>query len=408
MPFRRLDVLPGFNWLGPSLDPTEILFLVAGPLALYRARTKVWPERERFGYVLLSFLAALTVSTLMADTRSGYFELAGRYYLLAVFCTFLWAVRSAGPSFLAAVFRWWTYGVVGLVTTAYLGYPLAWLGITEAMVWIYEDYPYFGTIYRATGLAGGSTPLILLMLPPLFHRWWTWRQHGQFPWLLVYFAPILVLTLSKEVLLVPIALLLAAGGPRRMFRFLFAGVLILAYNFSTHLLIQPVHSLEGTVYERAEYSSGRVAYRGSSFQLLETTYVSLKRTAWYLANRHPVVGVGADQFQQILKDRRPTEVYPTHLPPYNPHSAWFGVPAEAGYVGLAALVAMVVIIGRRLKANLARGGTALDSYNRALLATGIGFLVVSFNYDMLHFNFVWVTFALILGQTGKNWRVDAA
>ena len=408
LPFRRLDVLPGFRWLGTTLDLTEILFLGIAPLALYEARTAIWPRRQPLVYLLVGFLAVLTVSTLAAATPSGYFELLGRYYLLAVFLIFLWAVRSAGPSFLATVFRCWTYGVVGLVTTAYLGYPLGWLGISEALVWVYEDYPYFGTIYRATGLAGGSTPLILLLLPPLFHRYWTWRDDGRVPWLLVYFAPILVLTLSKEVLLVPIALLLAVRGSRRTLRYVCAGIVILAYNFSTHFLVQPVRSIAGTVYERAEYSPGRVAYRGDSFQLLETTYVSLKRTACYLTNRHPIAGVGADQFQQILKDDRPTEVYPAHLPPYNPHSAWFGVAAEVGYLGLLALVGMVAIVGRKLWENTRQAEREGAPYNRALLATCVAFLVVSVNYDMVHFNFVWVAFALVLGQTGEKWSESGA
>ena len=403
LPFRRLDVLPGFRWLGSTLDPTELLFLGLAPVALYRASTAIWPQRQPFIYFLLGFLAVLTVSTLAAATPSGYFELLGRYYLLAVFLTFLWAVRSAGPSFLAKVFRWWTYGAIGLVTTAYLGYPLGWLGISEALVWVYKDYPYFGTIYRATGLAGGSTPLILLLLPPLFERWCTWRNGGSFPWLLAYFVPVLVLTLSKEVLLVPIALLLTVRGPRQTLRYGCAAVLILVYNFSTHYLVQPARSIEGTVYQRAEYSPGRVAYRGDSFQLLETTYVSLKRTAGRLAQRNPLAGVGADQFQQILKDDRPTDVYPAHLPPYNPHSAWFGVVAEAGILGLLFLTGMVVIVSRKLLENLRQVGREGIPYNRALLATCIAFLVVSVNYDMLHFNFVWVTFALVLGQVGWNW-----
>ncbi|PPK87986.1 O-antigen ligase-like membrane protein [Neolewinella xylanilytica] len=335
-------------------------------------------------------------------------ELIGRYYLLALFLTFCWGVSNLGPASLESVFRWWTYGVIFLVATAYLGYMLAWTGTTEALVWVYEDYPYFGTVYRAMGLAGGCTPLILLLLPPLFKQWWNWREEGTFPWFLLYVTPVLLLTSSKEVLVIPIALLLMGKCFLRPIRYGLAGVLLIAYNFSSHYIVQPSQRIRGSVYKRAEYSPGVVAYRGESFQLFETTYIALKRTAVYLANQHPLVGIGADQFQQTLKDARPMHLYPTHLPTYNPHSTWFGVLVGAGYLGLIALTGLVVITGRQLRANLRWRTARTRSYDWSMMASSLSILVVSVNYDMLHFNFPWTLFALILGQKGENGSVSAA
>ena len=404
---RRLEFLPVLSYLGPIIHLTEVVFLIVAPLAVWRVGKGLLPRPALFLLGASAYLLILTLATVRVGHPQGYFELLGRYYLFAVYLLFHWAVRHYGLPFLRAVFRWWYYGAAALVFLAYLGFPLAFLG-WEGLVWVYEDYPYFGTVYRASAAAGGATALILLVFIPFFYDYWRWRTEGRRPVFMLICLPLMLLTLSKEVLLIPIVLLLTERALTgwRVWHYAVALTLFLGYNLSTHYLLQPPGDIDGTIFTRAEYSPGKVAYRNDRFQLLETTYVSLKRTALWQAARHPLIGLGADQFQQRLQDDRPLAVYPAHLPPYGPHCTWTGTLAESGWLGLGALLVMVFSLVRKLRYNLRDNSSPAYALNYCLLAYWILLGLASVNGDFLHLQYVWVPCALVLGQVGANWQTD--
>lgn len=408
LPLRRLEFLPLVGQLGPVIHLTEVLFLLLVPLVLYYVGRQLRPTANALTLGAIGLLAVLTVSTLRADHPHGYFELLGRYYLFAVFLLFCWATRHFGPPFLRAVFRYWYYGAAALAFLAYLGYPLAVLFDWTGLVSVYEDYPYFGTVFRASATAGGATALILLTLLPALYDYWRWRTDRRTPWFLLICLPLFVLTFSKEVLLLPVALLVLEGafGKPRPIRYPVAAVLVVVYQFSTHYFVQPRQDISHTTYATAEYSPGKVAYRGNDFQLLETTYTALKRAAIYQVARHPLMGLGADQFQQRLRDDRPVSIYPAHLPPYGPHSTWFGLLAEAGVLGLLAVIAMVYGLARRLRHNLRVPASPTYALDYCLLAFFVALAVASVNCDLLHLQYVWVPLALVMGQVGDNWAAN--
>ena len=405
LPLRRLEFLPVLEYLGPVIHLTEVVFLFCAPMLIWRVNLQLLPKVEAFVLGTLALLLVLTYSTLRAGHSHSYFELLGRYYLIGVFVCFYWATRKVGPAFLEEVFRWWRFGAWGLIILAYLGYPLAFLG-WEGLVWVYYDYPYFGTVYRASAAAGGATALMLVTWLPWLYDYWRYRKTGERPWFFLICLPLYVLTLSKEVL-VAIIILLAMERVftrARLWHYVTAGVLFVAYNFSTHYLIQGRQDISNTIFATAEYSPGKIAYRMGNIQLLETTYVSLKRTALWQAARHPVFGIGADQFQQQLQDERPTEVYPVHLPPYGPHCTWLGTSAEAGYTGLMALLIMVHGLFRKLHTNLRSGPQRALPYNQCLTVLWLGLAVASINGDFLHLQYIWVPLALVMGQVGPKWE----
>ena len=404
----RLEFLPFLRLLGPSIHVTELLFVLLAPLALWYGRKRMLqPVIGSFLLGGLALLGILTLATLRANHPQGYFELTARYYLFGVFLVFYWAVRTFGPPFLRAVLQYWYYGAGFLAFLAYLGYPLALLGWTE-LVWVYPDYPYFGTVYRAVGAAGGSIALIIILLLPAFHDYWCWRTGGKRPWFLLLCLPLFVLSFSKEALLLPIGLLTleVLQGRLRVVSYLLIGLLIGVYNLSTHYFLQFRQDIYGTLYTQADYSPGIIAWRTEHYQLLETTYTVLKRTAIYQARLHPWVGLGADQFQQALQDNRPTQVYPQRLPAYAPHSTWLGVLAEAGCLGLLALLMMVYGLSSKLRGNLVNSPVVSQSMNYTLVAFFLILGVASVNYDLLHRAFVWVPLALVLGQVDRLWRYE--
>ena len=407
LPLRQLEFLPVLENLGHVFHLTEVVFLVCAPALLWQARRNLVPRLDIFVLGTATLVFALTVSTFQAHHPQGYFELAGRYYLLGVFICFYWATRQFGTTFLKAVFRYWRYGAIALVCLAYLGFPLAYLG-WDGLVWRYEDYPYFGTVYRASAAAGGATALLFLTWLPWLDDYARWRKSGSCPWFFLVCLPLYVLTLSKEVL---IALILLIAMERifsraRLWHYIVVAGLLAVYSFSTHFLIQKPQDIEGTVFTTAEYSPGKIAYRSDRVQLLETTYLSLKRVAVWESSQRPVFGIGADQFQQTLQDDRPTQIYPEHLPPYGPHSTWFGTLVEAGYLGLAGLILMVAGITHKIRSNLTFGPESARHYNACLSIFWVGLAAASFNCDYLHLQYVWVPIGIVMGQVGPKWEQD--
>ena len=403
----RLEWLPLLSMLGPSIHVTELLFIPLVALAVWHGRGRLIPDTGSFVWCTVAFLGVLTLATLRADQPQGYFELTARYYLFAVFIVFYWAIRYLGPAFLRDAFRYWCYGAGILVFLAYLGYPLALLTGWKELVWVYPDYPYFGTVYRAAAAAGGSIALIFIILLPILSDYRRWRQQGTTPWFLLLCLPLFVLTFSKEALLLPIALLTleAFRGGARLVCCLLIGFLVVGYNLSTHYFFQPRQDIAGTPYAEADYSPGTIVWQSERYQVLETTYTALKRVALYRATQHPLLGLGADQFHQAFRDDWPAEIYPERLPAYAPHSTWLGVLAEAGLLGLLAFSVMVYGLCGKLRDNLRGRLDDVASLNYVLAAFFVSLAVASVNYDLLHRVFVWVPLALVLGQVGAQWGI---
>jgi hypothetical protein len=258
---------------------------------------------------------------------------------------------------------------------------------------VYENYPYFGTVFRASGVCGGPTALVVISLLPLTVCWQKWRSGEGKPCLLLFFAPILLLTFSKEILLLVLAFFLVDQAVRRRKILWVAGLVAgaLMYWFGTHYIVQPVQEFSGSYLEGAEYSSGKIVWRGEHFQLLETSYTAIKKAAWSVMTEHPLVGVGADQFPAYLPGEKAKGVYPEHLPDYIPHSTWFGAMAETGVLGFMFLLSMVIGIVSLLITNFKKGQLL------PLVSFFIVFGIGAMSMDLLHLRFVWVPAGILLG-----------
>jgi len=394
LPLRRLYFLPA---LSSRLQLTELVFLLAAPLALWVYRRRLLTALASPPVVaLLAYLFVLSLATFSGASPADYPELLGRFYLLGVLLVFATYVADLGAPGQRKVIVAWTAGLYLMGGLAYLGYALALAGYPTPLVSYYENYPYFGTLYRAVGSAGGATALVALALLPLTVAYLRWRRTGARPWLLIFFAPLLLLTFSKEVLLLLLALTLVEPllQSRRGLRTVVVLSLSLLYLLTTHVLVEPVGDHSPRQSERV-YTSGRTLWEGEHVRLVETSYTSLKRAAVSVAADHPWLGVGADGFPDQLPRKKAEGIYPAHLPDYIPHSTWFGTLAETGLLGLGTLLAFVLSLGRLLFANVRHpAATALD---HCLLAYFSALLVGSLAMDLLHLRFFWVPVALAVG-----------
>ena len=394
LPLRQL---PGVPWSHPKFHLTELIFLLFAPACLWVARRNFITRRYTPYASFLIYLGALSLSTVIAREWGGFTELAGRFYLLVVGLIMAWYVRCKGFPGLHRLLRAYQTGIWLLGISAVLGLILLLFGRPTVLVNYYENFPYFGSLYRVIGTSRGATPFALLSIPAAAYAWHVWRHKGPFPWLIVLFLPLWVLSFSKEVILVVPALVLVEPTVRRRPALIVAGVAVITalYLFSTHFIVQRVQEVAGTVLAREEYTSGRVVGRAGGLQMLETTYTSLKRAAWIMFRENWLLGVGADQFHERLPELAARGLYPAHLPDYNPHSTWFGALAQSGLVGFFGLLSFAVILYRRL-ANLGKNLSA-DDPMWIVLGGLLAWLIASLSFDLLHLRFVWVYIGLTVG-----------
>ena len=403
LPLRRLYFV---DVLGPRVQLTELVFLLLGPLLLLTAKRVGSVSALRPVFVgLLIYLGALSWSTLAGGGGvRELVELAGRYYLLLLFvgATGLLVEWREGPE---RVLLAWRYGVCLLALSAYVGVGLALAGWLTPLVEVYENYPYFGTLFRVRGVAGGATAFVALCIPVVVDDWLRYlRRESRWPWLIIVLSPVLLLTFSKELVLLVIALLVATPAVRARVWLMRCAVVTAAlfYWSVTHYLIQSSAGLTNTAAETEVYSSGHLTWQGPRWRLLETSYLSLKRAALVIGAEHPLVGVGADGFPKQLPELKARGVYPTHLPDYIPHSTWFGTWAEAGGIGLLGLLILCAALGRTA-VKLTRNSSPLATSwvpVVSLLALGVG----SINMDLMHLRFTWLLAALLLGMAAMQTR----
>ena len=380
-----------------KLQPPELVFGLLGPLAIWHYGRRLLPPANLFLGGTLLYLGVLTVSALRHPQLPILLEAAGRWYLLLLFAITAAVIRRGGRAAATALLRAWTLALVIAVAVAYVGYALALLGYPNAYVRLYENYPYFGTVYRAASTVGGPTPLAIFGALPLIWHYRRWRTgHARSGWLVAVVLPILLLTFAKEMVLVALGCALVDPLLRRA-RVLPPLLVLLTAGFYwsvTHYLVEPPRDYAPGDLSGVVFNSGRVVYRTDDFQLTETSYAAIKRACLDLGNRHPWLGVGPDRTPHYLPAQKTAGVYPAHLPAYIPHSTYFGAVGETGWLGLAGVLLLVAGAWRITAANLRRRG---DDVDLALLGFLVLLLVGGVAMDLLHLRFVWLALGLLVG-----------
>lgn len=384
---------------GSRLQPTEILFLVAALLHLWKGNAKLNIPPPKLLLPLFAYLSINFVSAIYSQQGNAILEATGRVYLAGVF---LFAYHWTSKGLLLPMLRAWQYGAVAGALIAIGGYLFALAGYPSQLVRLYQDYPYFGTIYRATGVTGsGGMLMSVCFLPTLlfFKNWLKGRAGNAAPLAILLLA--LCLSASKELILLGAGLLLLAlhhispenrTGPAHLKKAVVLAAAIV-YWTGTHLIVLPETQYDATYLKETSYTGYTIAARTGEFYWIETTYLELKRAAYAIAMEHPTVGIGPGQFNIALGALQAKGEYPAHLPLYDPHSTWFGAWAETGFLGLLALIIFVFIFYGFI---LNIPEKAQLEMSPLLIFFGMA-LVESISRDMMNFRHIWLTLGLLSG-----------
>ena len=395
MPFVRVLSLP---YVGDKLQPTELIFVLLFPLALWVYGKRLWLQQTSLMWGLAVYVLANVVAALVAGQLPSLLEAFGRLYLVLLALVVAVWINEPGQHRARKVLDAFLYGTVILAACSYAGYFAAVLGYGNSLVHVYGNYPYLGTLFRASGFTGGPGMLIVVLLLPTIYTWHSWRVGKKSLIWFVFLLPLAGLTFSKEVLLLGLGLLLVdpwfRGRGRRMQGWLIGAVAVVFW-FGTHYIVQPRQPVEQSSLAGTEYTSGKLVWVGDQYQLLETSYTALKRAGVSVSKKHLVFGVGPGQFSHYLPAEQVAGVYPAHLPYYDPHSTWLGALSETGLGGLLGLLLLSVLLYqsfRRLPLDGPDGGVILCLQTFLVLL-----LILSVSKDVANFRFVWVVIGLLIG-----------
>lgn len=385
--------------LGGRFQLTEIIFLIAVLPYLWKSKAKLNLPPSNLLPPLAAYLFINYASAIYSQQANAILEATGRAYLAGIFLlAHHWA--SKGQSML--LLRAWQYGAVASALIAIGGYVFALAGYPSQLVRLYQDYPYFGTIYRATGLTGsGGMLMSVCFLPTLlfFKDWLAHRRGNAAPLAILLFA--LGLSASKELILLGAGLLLIALHhiPRKdsavtaYLKNLVWAAAALIYWTGTHLIVLPAAQYNATYLKGTSYTGYTTAARTGDFYWVETTYLELKKAAYTIATEHPILGVGPGQFNSELGALQAQDKYPAHLPLYDPHSTWFGAWAEIGFTGLSVLIFFIFIL-YRFTQKIPKE-TQLE-ISALLIFLGMA-LIESISRDMMNFRHIWLAFGILSG-----------
>ena len=392
--FTSLLDWPGWT---TEIQPTEIIFILLLPTAIAAYGRRLWPA-PRWSLALGAYVIANLLAGFAAAAWPPIVESLGRGYLVALSGIVACYVKEQGVRGVRRVALAWISGGVLLAAVSLAGYAYALAGIDNSTVKVFTNYPYFGTVMRAAGFTVTPGMLVIVLGFPLLAAW-TIEGGGRLRWAaLVPIALAMALSLSKEVVLFAMgAALLHPAAARAGVRWKATAVALTATVFwaGSHVVLLFNTPIQDSYLAGTPYTSGRVLANVGSVQVVETSYVALKRANWALGLAHPLLGVGPGHSNVYLGRMKAEGLYPEGLPEYDPHSTWVGAFSETGLLGLGTLAVMVASWGfflsrRRL---LSSSEAVLRSASMYLLIL----LVESVLVDAMNFRQLWIAIGLIMG-----------
>ncbi|CAH0998981.1 hypothetical protein LEM8419_00276 [Neolewinella maritima] len=361
---------------------TECLFLPL--LWVFRHDLLTQFRRYRVVSIILVLYAGLNLlSGLWAGTAGAILEGGARCYLVLVTIITLCHVNRYGGH---ELLRWWIWGTVAVAAFGLMYYSMIAWGVTDLLHWtsFHADYPYLGDVYRMRGTANTYGMWVMLLLPGFLMAYATAKQGSNWCWWIIGLATIP--TLSKELLLLPLGVILLLPGRRYWHALVIAGLGIVLL-VGTHWVVVPA----ATDLQTNPYTTDTALARGGDYQLVETVYLPIKRAAVRVGLAHPWLGVGPGQFAAYSTAASLPGEFVPHFGRFDPHSAWTGAFAETGLPGLLALLALVLALCYYRPQQLTVAAVLL-----------LLFLLVSVFKDVMNFRGLWVVVGLYLYNSSND------
>jgi len=417
LPFHRMWSLP---WFGTKLQPPElILIALAGTAAVrwLRGQARWIPAPGDATAVLWLVACVAGVITLDGHLRfsdpKALAEALGGVSLVGLYA----AVRlTADDDLLATYPRRFATAAAVAAALGLVGAGLAWWGVpTRLATTVMTLVPYLQFAPRAQAFTAGPQMLasLLLLAVPLFiasrgER--GWRRTDRI--LLALLVAGLTATLSKTALCLAPALAVMVAVRSTRGRALAAAAVWLAttavFVGGSHLMV--VRSSESAVWRIGQVVAGEplgtFAWRGTSWDVMPTTYVQNKRASLMAIRASWPRGIGPAQQPAFTAGRQHDGLLPaTMVPPYTtPHSTYLGTVAEYGALGLAGLAALLITAWMAVR-RMIDDSAVPRAVAGAFAGAAAAFVIEAVSTDLMNCRHYWFLFAVMTSVAAARARV---
>ena len=179
-------------------------------------------------------------------------------------------------------------------------------------------------------------------------------------------------------------------------------------------LLMPVLLLAGllAVFLTPEQWQQRMDFRreGALIDDSALSRINAWTYCWRLVQDHPLTGGGFEAFTPALFDRYAPNPRDVH----GPHSVYFGVLAEHGFVGLGLYLTLLfstfLTLGRQVKFARVHDDKQIEAYGNALRVSLVGFMVSGAFLGRAYFDYYFtiIACAVILKTLCKSHENDMA
>jgi O-antigen ligase len=394
--------------VGAKVQLTEIVFLLLLPFVPYK---KVWQyqftNNLTFIKLVLVYLALDTLSSVLSHQLSAIAESLGRCYLFTVFLFLSYFLSTFDPKSLIRIVSK-TFIVAALLVGLIAAY--SYLGLIfhyrSKHLMYFAHYPYFGELYRLRVGAIYPSLFISAITVPLIFLLGAGQSIGQKALERVAIAILLVctvLTLSKSILLITICLIALGLFSFRKLNaitlFAITAIFTVAITFFTHFIIVKHNSAEEQHLYSTIYTSNRIFYSAAGYDLLETDYMTVKRTEIDAAKKTLILGVGTGNFNNVVAQYKSRGLFPLKLNNLDPHCTYLGTLVESG---LPALLVLLTILGYVYRGFSNRTDLFKNRLILSLFLIYITFLIDGISTDILNFRHLWVFLAVAIVYMQKT------
>ncbi len=391
-----------FSTMFRKVQLPEILFLLLAlsfPFAYLRQYK--FDRKDRFlGASLGIYWLANVVSSVMSGKFSAIAESCGRLYLILLFgmATLYFSALSKTVLREKTIHASIVLGVI-LSLTGIGGIVAHFCGFPSILVGVSEDYPYFGTVYRAQGFT--HTPAMLVSLLS-FTGIIAYTEGGKnglsqktiFALILMIIAAILTFSRSITFLFWGLSLifLFKKWGYSRKIFLATAVLMTLFITIGTHFIFISKTSPDLPALYASPFTSNRILAEQGSFMALETSYLAIKRASIAIWQTQPIFGIGTGNFVDGMKQMQNAGVYPQKLPIYEAHSTYLGTLAENGIFAAGAVLIFFALLWTQVQRV---ADFKMDNFSVALAVCLLSVFIESIALDTMNFRHYWLLFALI-------------
>lgn len=399
-----------FRYFGAKIQLSEIMFFPMFALAPFN---KVWRYHRETNVKLILIISLYLILDILSSVQSHQYlsiaESLGRVYLFIAFCLLSYCFNTYDPisllrliakTLIAAAF------MVGLVAVySYLALAFHWH--TRHLMY-FAHYPYFGELYRLrVGAIYPSLFISVITLPLIFLVAVFPHNYKGLRIALGILLICTALTLSKSILLITLCLLAFVLFSIRKLNgpvlFVITAIFTITITFFTHLIVVKHDSAEEQKLYTTIYTSNRIFYSAFGYDLLETDYLTAKRTELNAVPNSLLLGVGTGNFNRVVHAYKNRGLFPLKFNDLDPHCTYLGTLVENG---LPAMLMLLVFFGYMFRAFIRRKDLFANRLVLGLFLIYITFLIDAISTDILNFRHFWVFLAVAVVLLQKTKESD--